>query len=305
MKRFAPTEASLLDVKFLLLFELLYTTGRLNRAADELGQSHPTVSIWLAQMREILHDPLFVRTPTGMQPTPRADALIPKVRSALESIRSISDTPPEFDPGSSTRAFRICMTDASLVTILPILLGHLRMVAPDVEVEALRISPDTPGFLQSGQADLAVGLLPNLESGYYQQALFKQEWVCLANPKHSRICKSLSLDAYKNESHIGLVYGTGEQLLEAALKRHRVNRRVTVKMPTFLGLPAIILGSELIATVPSLIGGTLARVNGLNVFPCPLPVKSFVVKQHWHERYHHDPGNRWLREVCSSLFTDK
>lgn len=304
MKRFAPTEASLLDVKFLLLFELLYTTGRLNRAADELGQSHPTVSIWLAQMREILHDPLFVRTPTGMQPTPRADALIPKVRSALESIRSISDTPPEFDPGSSTRAFRICMTDASLVTIFPKLLGHLRMVAPDVEVEALRISPDTPGFLQSGQADLAVGLLPNLESGYYQQALFKQEWICLANPKHSRILKSLSLDAYKNESHIGLVYGTGEQLLEAALKRHRVNRRVTVKMPTFLGLPAIILDSELIATVPSLIGETLARVNGLNMFPCPLPVKSFVVKQHWHERYHHDPGNRWLREVCSSLFTD-
>lgn len=298
-------DASLLDVKFLLLFELLYTTGRLNRAADELGQSHPTVSIWLAQMREALHDQLFVRTSTGMQPTPRADELIPKVRSALEAIRSLSDAPAEFEPSTSTRAFRICMTDASLVTILPILLAHLRAVAPEVEMEALRISPDTAGLLQSGQADLAIGLIPNLESGFYQQALFKQDWVCLVNPEHPRIRKMLTLETYKQESHIGLVYGTGEQLLEAALKRHRVNRKVTVKMPTFLGLPAILLGSELIATVPSLIGGTLARVNGLNLFPCPLPVKSFIVKQHWHERYHRDPGNLWLREVCATLFTDK
>lgn len=305
MKRFAPTEASLLDLKFLLLFEMLYTTGRLNRVADELGQSHSTVSIWLAQMREILHDPLFVRTSIGMQPTPRADALIPIVRRALESIRSISDTPPEFDPGSSTRAFRICMSDASLITILPVLLSHLRVVAPDVELEVLRISPETAVLLQSGQADIALGLLPNLESGYYQQALFKQEWVCLANPKHTRIRQSLSLDTYRSESHVGLVHGTGEQLLESALKRHRINRREIVKMPSFLGLPAIILGSELIATVPSLIGETLARVNSLSVFPCPLPVKPFVVKQHWHERYHHDPGNRWLRGVCFSLFTDK
>lgn len=305
MKRFVPTEASLLDVKFLLLFELLYTSGRLNRAADELGQSHPTVSIWLAQMREILQDPLFVRTSTGMQPTPRADALIPKVRSALESIRSISDTAPEFDPQSSKRAFRICVSDASLVTILPILLGHLRQVAPDLELEALRISPETAMLLQSGQADIAVGLLPTLESGYYQQALFKQEWVCLVNPGHARIRDALTLEAYKSESHIGLVYGTGEQLLESALKRHHVNRRVIFKMPSFLGLPAIILGSELIATVPSLIGKTLARVHGLSVYPCPLPVKSFVVKQHWHERYHLDPGNCWLRQVCFELFTDQ
>ena len=28
----------------------------------------------------------------------------------------------------------------------------------------------------------------------------------------------------------------------------------------------------------------------------------FTVKQHWHTRYHNDPGNRWLRSVCAELF---
>jgi hypothetical protein len=29
---------------------------------------------------------------------------------------------------------------------------------------------------------------------------------------------------------------------------------------------------------------------------------SFQVKQHWHERYHADASNRWLRQVVAKLF---
>ena len=49
-------------------------------------------------------------------------------------------------------------------------------------------------------------------------------------------------------------------------------------------------------------GETLAKLGGLNVFSCPIPIPTFTVKQHWHSRYHNDPGNRWLRELCASLF---
>jgi hypothetical protein len=33
-------------------------------------------------------------------------------------------------------------------------------------------------------------------------------------------------------------------------------------------------------------------------------IEPFLVKQHWHARYHNDPGNRWLRSVCAALFAD-
>ena len=68
--------ATLLDPKSLRLLDLLYSTKSVTRAAERLGQSQPTVSIWLARLRRDLGDPLFVRTPEGMLPTPRIDALM-------------------------------------------------------------------------------------------------------------------------------------------------------------------------------------------------------------------------------------
>jgi DNA-binding transcriptional LysR family regulator len=60
--------------------------------------------------------------------------------------------------------------------------------------------------------------------------------------------------------------------------------------------------TDLVATLPRHIGETLAAMGGLRVHACPVPVAPFTVKQHWHARYHHEPGNRWLRGVVAGLF---
>lgn len=295
-------DAALLDVKLLRLFDLLYSTQSVTRAADQLGQSQPTVSIWLSKLRRQLHDPLFVRTPGGMQPTPRADALIGTAREALESLRRLSAREAEFAPATAQRRFRICMTDASHITLLPQLLAHVRSVAPLVRLEAARIDGATERLLQSGEADLALGFIPELGAGFYQQTLFAQDWVCLANPRHPRIGDRLTLRAYQEEAHIGIASGTGYRLLEGVLESQHIERRVLLELPGFLGLPAILSTTDLIATLPRQIGETLAQASGLTVFPCPFPIPTFTVKQHWHARYHHDAGNRWLRSVCAGLF---
>jgi DNA-binding transcriptional LysR family regulator len=296
--------ARLLSVRQLRLFDLLHATHSVTRTAEQLGQSQPTVSNWLGRLRRQLGDELFVRTSEGMQATPRADALIGPAREALAALRRLSEPEPVFDPSIATRRFRICMTDASHVTLLPRLLAHVRASAPGVRLEAARIDEQTAALLQSGQADLAIGLAPWLESGFYQQVLYPQDWVCIVNPAHPRIWPvgSLDLASYKAEAHVGIVGGTGVQLLDAALARHRVTRRVLLELPGFLGLAAVVSTTDLIATLPRQIGETLAGGNGLAVFDCPVPVPPFTVKQHWHARYHQEPGNRWLRGVCGRLF---
>ena len=168
-------DTALLDIKLLRLFDLLYSTGSVTRCADLLGQSQPTISIWLARLRRELNDPLFVRTPSGMQPTPRADALIPIVREALESLRRLSAAKTIFTPSSARRSFCICMTDASHVNLLPQLLSYVRTAAPGISLETERIDRSTAERLQSGGADLAVGLIPELGAGFYQQTLFTQD----------------------------------------------------------------------------------------------------------------------------------
>lgn len=302
MNATGDSDAPLLDVKLLRLFDLLYDTRSVTRAAELLGQSQPTVSIWLARLREQLGDPLFVRTPAGMQPTPRADALIPIARDALDSLRRLSTEDTGFNPTTAERRFCICMTDASHVTLLPQLLAHVRSTAPGVRLEAGRIDATTGERLQSGEADIALGLIPELGAGFYQQVLFTQDWVCLANRHHPRIDEALTLEDYRRECHVGIVSGTGHRLLASALAERGIDRRIVLELPGFLGLAAILSTTDLIVTLPRQTGETLGRTANLRVFPCPFPIPSFAVKQHWHARYHHDAGNRWLRGICAGLF---
>lgn len=293
------------DVKYLRFLDTLYRTRRLSRTAELLGQSAPTMSIWLAALREQLHDALFVRTPGGMQPTPRTEALIPLVRTALASLRGIVAGPEAFDPETAQRQFRLCMTDGSMLTLLPRILAHLRLRAPQVKLKAIKISARTPRLLENGDADLALGFVPTLATGFYQQALFDQVWVCLVNPDHPVISKRLDLATYAQARHIEIPEGTGHAMLADALARHQIARQVALEIPVYLGMPAIISCSDLIATVPSLTGHTLARRSGLSIYPCPVPVPAFTVMQYWHERVHLDAGHRWFRQVIHEVCADR
>jgi DNA-binding transcriptional LysR family regulator len=107
---------------------------------------------------------------------------------------------------------------------------------------------------------------------------------------------------YRSEGHIAIAAGTGAQLLEQALARERIERDVVLELPGFLGLGAVVQTTDLVATLPRHIGETLAQANDLHVHTCPVPVERFAVRQHWHARYHHEAGNRWLRSVIALLF---
>jgi DNA-binding transcriptional LysR family regulator len=264
--------------------------------------SQPTISIGLARLRKMLDDPLFVRTPEGMQATPRTQALMPAVRQVLDGMDLLASVTAQFDAASSERRFRIFMTDASHVTLMPRLFAHVRALAPGVKLEAATLGPNVAQALQSGEADLALGLIPTLDRGFYQQALFDQNWVCLCNADHPRIGEKFHLKHYLAEAHVGIVSGTGAQLLEDALNTLGKPRRVQLALPGFLGLPGILSTSDLVATLPRHIGETLAQAAGLRVLPCPVAIEGFTVKQYWHTRYHQDPANRWLRAVCAELF---
>lgn len=305
MKTPTPRDAQGIDIKLLRLLDALHASQSVTRTAERLGLSQPTISIGLARLRKMLGDPLFVRTPQGMQATPRTQDLMPAVRQVLDGMDLLASVTARFDAASSERRFRIFMTDASHVTLMPRLFAQVRALAPGVKLEAATLGPDMAKALQSGEADLALGLIPTLDRGFYQQALFDQDWVCLCHADHPRIGETFDLSHYLTEAHVGIVSGTGAQLLEEALQKLDKPRQVQLALPGFLGLPGILSTSDLVATLPRHIGHTLALAAGLRVLPCPVAIESFTVKQYWHTRYHQDPANRWLRGVCADLFLDR
>ncbi len=289
------------DARHLVLFDEIYRGQSMTRAAEKLGLSQPTVSIWVGKLRQKLADPLFVRTSSGVRPTPRADALIGPVREALALLQGIGGKAPAFDAASSERVFRIAMTDASHITLLPRLLARVRPDAPGVGLEIVPISAQTPRALENGEADVAIGFIPGLEAGFHEHVLYAQDFVCLVSAGHPRIGTTMSLRAYRDEAHIGILSTASYTTLQTSLSKARIRRRVMLELPGFLGLSTIVAGTDLIATVPRHIGETLAASSAIRVVPCPVRIDGFTVRQYWHERFHRDPGHCFLRSLCAEL----
>lgn len=296
---------ALRDTRLLVLFDEIHRTGSITRAAERLDLAQPTASIWLAKLRRTWRDPLFVRTSEGMRPTPRASALIGPAREALVLLRRLAGEEGAFDPAAAQRSFRIAMTDASHITLLPRILARVRAVGPGIRLEIMPLTADTPRVLENGEADLALGYLPGLEAGFHEHPIYSQDFVCLVNERHPRIGATFTARAYRDEAHVGILSSSSYPMLQSSLHSQGIERRVLLELPGFLGLAAIVSSTDLVATVPRTIGETVATMGPIRVLPCPLKVPTFMVSQYWHARYHHDPGVRWLRGLCADVLATR
>jgi DNA-binding transcriptional LysR family regulator len=292
-----------LDVDWLGVFVEVYKTQSVSRAAQRLGLEQASASIVLGKLRRHFDDPLFTRTSAGMEPTPRAQAIYPDLAEALARIEKARGGRAAFSPHEAQRVFRMCMSDISEIVLLPRLINHLQRTAPGLVIEAETISPDSRRRLESGEVDLAVGFTPDLEAGFYQQALFAQDFVCLACSDHPRVRGRLSQRAFAAEGHIVVTTsGTGHSVVDKALARHGMTRRVVLRVPSFLGVARIVAQTEFLVIVPRLLGIELASRERIRLLEPPVPLPAYKVKQHWHARFHADVGNMWLRRAMAELF---
>ncbi|RYF77804.1 MAG: LysR family transcriptional regulator [Comamonadaceae bacterium] len=293
-----------LDLEWLAVFDEVYRTGSVSRAADKLGIAQAAASTMLNKLRAHFDDRLFTRTAQGMLPTPHAQRIHPHLREVLTQIAQAQDSQSVFEPARAERSFRICMTDISEVVLLPTLLGHLRREAPGVHIETEIVSTASARRLEEGALDLAVGFMPQLDAGFYQQKLFMQNFVCLAARDHPRIGARLTRKRFEAESHAVIASsGTGHAIIDKTLSRLGVRRNVLVRLSSFLSVARIVARTELVVMVPRVLGEILLTQEPVKLLALPFAMPSYAVKQHWHTRFHADAGNVWLRRTVAQLFT--
>lgn len=291
-----------LDLRLLSVFNEIYKARSVSRAADALDLGQPAVSIALSRLRERFADPLFVRTSKGMEPTPFGQELILPIQDALAAIEKALGHKSIFDPRTARRTFCICMSDISQLVLLPRLWAEIRSVAPRVEIDIAPLSEDTPRLLESGAADLALGFLPQLEAGFFQQTMFGQHYVCMVSADHPRIRKSLTLRQFQSEAHaIVIGSGPGHAVIERELARHGIVRRVALRIPSYIGVAFVVEGTDLIVTIPQRLADVLKGHGRFHILRTPVPLPRYSIKLHWHERFHTDPGNQWLRSLISKV----
>jgi DNA-binding transcriptional LysR family regulator len=291
-----------LDIDWLGVFIEIYKTRSVSEAADRLGMAQARASGVLTKLRRHFGDPLFARTSTGMEPTPYATGVYPDIVGCFERFSSPDSRRAAFEPASARRRFRVCMTDISEIVVLPSLINELRRLSNGIDIEAERITADSQNRLESGHADLAVGYMPSLEAGFYQQKLFMQDFVCLVARNHPRIREALNLKAFCNEGHIVVTTsGTGHAIVDKEFAKRKIERRIVLRVPSFLGVGRLVASTPLISIVPRRLGEVLADQEKIRMFAAPIRLSTYAVKQHWHARFHADPGSIWLRNLISRV----
>jgi DNA-binding transcriptional LysR family regulator len=269
-----------------------------------VGLSQSSVSVVLGQLREHYGDPLFVRTSVGMQATPRSELLVPVVRQAMQLLDQSLVRAAEFNPAEITRSFRICMTDVGQMTLLPRLLSKIHPLAPHVSIEVGNLSHETARHLETGEADLAMGFTVDIKAGVYQQKLFDEGFACIVSRNHPRIIDRMTLAQLQQEKHVKvMLLATAHSIIDKFLERKGVQRIFAVNVPTFLGLGQLVASSSLVAIVPLRLAAIFASESGVKIVSLPVRFPSYSVTQYWHDRYHRDPGNAWLRALVYETAT--
>src|SRR5438132_10636192 len=290
-----------LDLNLLRVFDAVLQQRSVTAAAARLGLTQPAVSNALARLRALFGDALFVRTPAGMEATPLARELAEPVRQALALLDSALAHGPGFDPASATRAFRFYMSDLGLIEFLPPLLDRVQKTAPGVRLEAVGLEvEDIAGALAAGALDLAVGFLPSLGPPVRRRALFRDPYLCLMRADHP--IRSLTKKKFLAASHALVTYRGGHRVIEEALERAGLARRIALRVPHFTVVPMVLERTDLILTLPARVARVFERRGKLKALPPPMPIAPAEVALHWHERFEADPGNRWLREQIVALF---
>lgn len=292
-----------LDLEWLKVFDAVWHTASVSKAADRVGMAQAAASTALNKLRAHFDDRLFERTALGMQPTPHAQKIQPALREALAQLERARASREAFDPAHAKRRFRICLTDISEVVLLPRLLNHLRQQAPGVQIETEIVSAASARRLEDGEVDLAVGFMPQLEAGFYAQTLFRQNFVCLAARDHPRVGARLTRKGFAAESHAVVASsGTGHAIVDKTIARAGIERHVAVHLSSFLGVARIVAQTELLVIVPRILGEVLAAQEPVKLIEPPFALPHYAVKQHWHARFHADDGNAWLRRTLAGLF---
>jgi DNA-binding transcriptional LysR family regulator len=297
-------ELSDIDLNQLVLFQQLMVERRVSRVAENLGLTQPAVSNTLAKLRRQFGDDLFVRTPTGMMPTPFAEQLAEPVGYALGMIHSGLNQHSRFDPASVKRSFTIGMTDIGEIVFLPGLVERLRVDAPGVSLSTVRTTATTlRDDMEAGKVDLAIGPLPELKAGFFQRRLFRQRYVCLFRKGHALERKRLSLADFKAAEHLIIVSaGTGHGKVDDLIRRAGVERTVRLTIPHFVSLGHLLKRTDMVATVTERLAESLVEPFDLAFRPHPVDLPEIAINVFWHAKMHRSPAHQWLRGVVFDLF---
>lgn len=294
-----------IDLNLLIVFDALMQEHNLTRAGKRLGLSQPATSHALARLRHMLHDDLFIRSPDGMQPTPRAAQMAQPVRDALRALR-LTLEPEEFDPAQSSNGFTLLVNNYAARAVVPALSRTVAAAAPHVTLDIRPVGGvDVLDQLDTGRADVALSRLVDGGERFKCVRITDDDYVALLDRQHAAADQTaLSAERLAAIPHIDITSsGDDTSFIDEALEERGLARKIATRVP-FLSIVLMLVGADRVAIVPRRAADSLTLICPLVVKELPFASPRIALSMIWHRRLDNHPAQRWLRGMIRASLQD-
>ncbi|MGW0003654.1 LysR family transcriptional regulator [Nocardia grenadensis] len=293
------------DFATIRAFVEVYRARSVTVAAENLFVSQPTVSYALGKMRRRFGDELFFRRDQQLVPTPVADTLYPQLRDLLERLDAVMSSAAEFDPATTTRTFRITLSDVGITGLLPKALAKFAAAAPHAQlvVHPLQLSRSVEE-LRTGTTD-AVVCTPVLDGDDLTRIpLFTQPYIGVCRADNRRIGDTPTLEEFEDERHVTVIAEAGHTAVDARVRELGIRREVALTLPSFTGLAAAVAAGDLLGFAPRIYAERSQRFGEVRLFGLPFEVPRSTVSLYTVHRALPSPEIDWLRSLLIETLGD-
>ena len=298
-----------LDLNLLVTLRALLREGSVTRAAEQLGQTQPTVSRALSTLRAAFDDQLLVRSGRGMALTSLAQSLrIPLERTlaALDRLQAVG----EFEPAQDERTFRVVMPDILGGLVIAPLVVRLGREAPNFTLQVFGAERDALRGLLEDDIDLVVGASPLDHQELYGRSVVPDGvgWSVVYGPKHPAWGSTMDQEVWLASDHVQLIPrgSPDDSPLDQLLMERGCRRVIRLQLAYLTALPHTLAETTCVTTLPTPIARLLADIGGLRCARHPLgdELPRVPIRMTWHEVHHAEPGHAWFRGVLGEVLAE-
>ena len=304
MNKTVPKLAAL-DLNLLVVFDAIMRERSVTRAGQRLGLSQPAMSHALTRLRHMLKDELFVRSPNGMVPTPRAEELATPVRTALDGLQQ-SLEPVQFDPSKATPSFRIAVDNYAAIVLVAPIAAQIARIAPGVRLDFRPSGTlDVLGQLDRSELHLAIG--PSAVQGerFSRRRLLQDQFVLVHRKGHpASNAREFSTELLTTLPQLEISSAQfGPDFVEIGHGKSKPGLRAAMRAP-FLSAAQILATSDLVSVLPLNVAKNMTRSHPLvfrRLSRSPKPIEAAMI---WLRRLDNQPAHVWLRDVISRVTSE-
>ena len=294
-----------IDLNLLVVFDAIMRERSVTRAGQRLGLSQPAMSHALTRLRHMLKDELFVRSPNGMVPTPRAEQLATPIRIALDGLQQ-SLEPVQFEPAKATTTFRIAVDNYAAIVLVAPIAAHVARIAPGVTLEFRPSGTlNVPEMLDRSELHLAIGP-PGVQGERFSlKRLLQDQFVVVHRKGHPAAkAQEVSTEMLANLPKLEISSAQFEpDFFEAGPVKIKSTPKAAIRAP-FLSAAQILATSDLVSVLPLNVAKSMIRSHHLvfrRLSRSPKPIEAAMI---WLRRLDNQPAHAWLRDVINQVTSE-